>query len=207
MFPDSSSPLVPPTLCLKLWNYFQTSTLTPSILNLIYTQGRIALLLIGQISNSIIFQVYGTLWWSPHCLNREFLLSFKLKNKPAAWNTVSYFSTFRRSHPEVLLWKSVLKICSKFTEHPCWSVKVWIVICRWQNHNFVEILKILEILLKHKTKQNRSRSNTETCTFNQNHCRQKVSNPIFSAKIPPTPLFQTLSNLQTLLFLLPCFFG
>ena len=151
--------------------------------------------------------IWYTLWSSPHCLNREFLLFFKLKNKPAAWNTVSYFSTFRRSHPEVFLWKGVLKICSKFTEHPCWSVKVWIVICRWQNHNFVEILKILEILLKHKTKQNRSRSNTETCTFNQNHCRQKVSNPIFSAKIPPTPLFQTSSNLQTLLFLLPCFFG
>ena len=80
-------------------------------------------------------------WSSPHCLNKEFLLSFKLKNKPAASNTVCYFSTFRRSHPEVLLWKGVLKICSNFTEHPCRSVKVWIVICRWQNHNFVEILE------------------------------------------------------------------
>ena len=30
---------------------------------------------------------------------------------------------YRSSHPEVFLWKDVLKICAKFTgEHACWSV-------------------------------------------------------------------------------------
>ena len=42
---------------------------------------------------------------------------------------------FRSSHPEVLLGKGVLKICSKFTgEHPCQSA-IWI---KLQN-NFIEI--------------------------------------------------------------------
>ena len=35
----------------------------------------------------------------------------------------SKYSYYRSSHPEVLLRKGVLKICSKFTgQHPCWSV-------------------------------------------------------------------------------------
>ena len=46
--------------------------------------------------------------------------------------------TFRSSHPEVLLEKGVLKICSKFTwEHPCRSVisinhiSTWVFSCKF----------------------------------------------------------------------------
>ena len=44
-------------------------------------------------------------------------------------------SMFRSSHPEVLLGKAVLKICSKFTgEHPCRSAISIKLLC-----NFIEI--------------------------------------------------------------------
>ena len=36
--------------------------------------------------------------------------------------TRHFTKTFRSSRPEVFLGKGVLKICSKFTEHPCRSV-------------------------------------------------------------------------------------
>ena len=41
---------------------------------------------------------------------------------------------FRSSHLEVFLWKGVLKICSKFTEHPCQSAISIKLLC-----NFIEI--------------------------------------------------------------------
>ena len=41
---------------------------------------------------------------------------------PWSFLVIAEHAVFRSSHPEVFLWKGVLKICSKFTgEHPCQS--------------------------------------------------------------------------------------
>ena len=54
-------------------------------------------------------------------------------------DSVTFRSTFKSSHPEVVLGKGVLKICSKFTaEHPCRST----ISIKFQSN-------LIEITLRH----------------------------------------------------------
>ena len=59
----------------------------------------------------------------------------KIKEKTGSGKNILVGLYKKRSHPEVFLGKSVLKICSKFTEeHPCRSVMLIKLLC-----NFVGI--------------------------------------------------------------------
>ena len=66
-------------------------------------------------------------WWASTKLQRNLNTESKVF---VTYNTAYFVSMYRSRHPEVVLEKDVLKICSKFTrEHACRSV-----IC-----NFIEI--------------------------------------------------------------------
>ena len=72
------------------------------------------------------------------CTNSEICLknlSLSQKIRARMYSSYILILIYRNNHPEVLIGKGVLKICSKFTwEHPCRSV----ISVKWQS-NFIEI--------------------------------------------------------------------